>query len=47
MPSEYVMEAKQMTPSDYPLASTGFATTVGQIASQKLQVNNFFSFDLG
>ncbi|XP_076044990.1 protein PRRC1-like [Oratosquilla oratoria] len=40
IPAEYVTQARASTPEDYPLKSSGFATTIGEVASQVLQVHH-------
>ncbi|XP_064120499.1 protein PRRC1-like isoform X2 [Macrobrachium nipponense] len=40
VPPDFVSLARAATPADYPFKSTGFATTVGSIASQNLQVHH-------
>ncbi|KAK4307571.1 hypothetical protein Pmani_020715 [Petrolisthes manimaculis] len=40
VPPDFVKQAQSSTPSDYPHRNTGLATTVGQIASQQLQVHH-------
>jgi len=40
IPPDYVSQARGQTPVDYPLKATGFAVTIGQIASQHLQVHH-------
>ena len=44
IPPEYVAQVKQGTPADYPLADTGFSVTIGQTASQQLQVCLFIHY---
>lgn len=36
IPTEYVMEAQDRTPSDYNLRWSGLSITVGQVISEKL-----------
>ena len=38
VPPDFVSHAKAATQEDYPFKSSGFASTVGSIASQSLQV---------
>ncbi|XP_042242288.1 protein PRRC1-like isoform X2 [Homarus americanus] len=40
IPPDFVTQAKNSTPDDYPYKSSGFAATVGQIASQNLEVHH-------
>lgn len=40
IPPNFVTQARDSTPDDYPYRNSGFATTVGQIASQNLQVHH-------
>ncbi|KAG0720518.1 Protein PRRC1 [Chionoecetes opilio] len=40
IPPDFVNQARTATPEDYPLKESGFAVTVGQIASQNLQVHH-------
>lgn len=46
VPSHIVESAKQATPKDYPLISTGVAVSVGSLIAENLQVrfSNFLSF---
>ncbi|KAI1285838.1 Protein PRRC1 [Halotydeus destructor] len=37
---EHIKELKSNTPDSYPLKSTGFTVTIGQLLSQKLDVNH-------
>lgn len=45
VPPNFVTQARDSTPDDYPYRNSGFATTVGQIASQNLQVCKSFYFN--
>lgn len=38
VPPDFVRQARSATPEDYPYKDSGFAVTIGQIASQSLQV---------
>ncbi|CAL4112658.1 unnamed protein product [Meganyctiphanes norvegica] len=40
IPPDYITQARCQTPDDYPLKASGFSTTIGQIASQHLQVHH-------
>ncbi|XP_063876078.1 protein PRRC1-like isoform X3 [Scylla paramamosain] len=40
VPPDFVNQARIATPEDYPLKESGFAVTIGQIASQNLQVHH-------
>lgn len=40
VPPDFVNQARTATPEDYPFKESGFAVTVGQIASQNLQVHH-------
>ncbi|XP_045130347.1 protein PRRC1-like isoform X1 [Portunus trituberculatus] len=40
VPPDFVNQARTATPEDYPLKESGFAITIGQIASQNLQVHH-------
>ncbi|XP_069156141.1 protein PRRC1 isoform X1 [Procambarus clarkii] len=40
VPPDFVTQARDSTPRDYALKNSGFSTTIGQIASQNLQVHH-------
>ncbi|KAK7080326.1 Protein prrc1 [Halocaridina rubra] len=40
IPPEFVAKARTSTPDDYPLKDSGYAITVGQIASEALQIHH-------
>lgn len=40
IPPDFITQARNATPEDYPFKDSGFAVTVGQIASQSLQVHH-------